>query len=478
MAKKRHQHCQKGLVMSEITLSAGVRQNLLSLQQTASLFSQTQNRLATGKKVNSALDNPTNFFTSQSLSARANDFNSLLDDISNATKTLQAADKGITAVTNLVKSAQSTARQALQDNSTDNNNTQIQGGFSIYTSGASGTSTRARAENQTLSNIGFANNDTFTVTSTSEDGTESKLEITIGGGDSNDLAAGASVSDLVGKINASGVANAEVTSDGRLNIKSSGAQTLELDITDATGAAATDNDANGSSAINLADDSIFARLGFDESQDVNGTGASPSPTSPGGTDVSYDEDFGGTSGSDRLSIQSTAGEASANRDQLVSQYNEILNQIDELARDASYNGVNLVESEDAELVVSFNEHRDERKSQLKIAGADITSSGLSLNQASSFSKSEAESRLDELSAALISLRSTSSRFGSNLSTVNIRQDFTKGLSNTLQTGADALVLADTNEEGANLLALQTRQSLSTTALSLASQADQAVLRLL
>jgi len=82
-----------------------------------------------------------------------------------------------------------------------------------------------------------------------------------------------------------------------------------------------------------------------------------------------------------------------------------------------------------------------------------------------------------LGTALNSVRSQSSTFGSSLSIVQNRQDFTKAMINTLQSGADGLTLADSNEEGANLLALQTRQQLSTTALSLASQASQAVLRL-
>ena len=99
---------------SNITLSAGVRQNLLSLQSTASLMALTQNRLATGKKVNSALDNPTNFFTSQSLSNRASDLNSLLNSIGQAQKTLEAADKGLTSLTKLVESAKSIAKQARQ----------------------------------------------------------------------------------------------------------------------------------------------------------------------------------------------------------------------------------------------------------------------------------------------------------------------------------------------------------------------------
>ncbi len=98
--------------MSDVTLSAGVRQNLLSLQNTADMMSKTQNRLATGKKVNSALDNPSNFFTSQSLNDRASDLNSLLDSIGQATKTLDAANNGITSLTKLVSSAKSIAQQA------------------------------------------------------------------------------------------------------------------------------------------------------------------------------------------------------------------------------------------------------------------------------------------------------------------------------------------------------------------------------
>jgi flagellin len=100
--------------MSDITLTAGIRQNLLSLQQTADLMSQTQNRLATGKKVNSALDNPVNFFTASGLDARANDISSLLDTIGNGVQVLQAANTGITSLTNLISTAKSIAQQVLQ----------------------------------------------------------------------------------------------------------------------------------------------------------------------------------------------------------------------------------------------------------------------------------------------------------------------------------------------------------------------------
>src|SRR5664280_1345737 len=100
--------------MSGIVLSASVRQNLLSLQSTASLLATTQNNLATGNKVNSALDNPTNFFTAQGLNNRASDINNLLDGIGNGVQVLQAANTGITSLQSLVDSAKSIANQALQ----------------------------------------------------------------------------------------------------------------------------------------------------------------------------------------------------------------------------------------------------------------------------------------------------------------------------------------------------------------------------
>src|ERR1700742_770026 len=105
---------QKGMSVSSIVLSASVRQNLLSLQSTASLLATTQNDLATGNKVNSALDNPTSFFTAAALNNRASDINNLLDSIGNGVQVLQAANTGITSLQSLVSSAQSVANQVLQ----------------------------------------------------------------------------------------------------------------------------------------------------------------------------------------------------------------------------------------------------------------------------------------------------------------------------------------------------------------------------
>jgi flagellin-like hook-associated protein FlgL len=165
------------------------------------------------------------------------------------------------------------------------------------------------------------------------------------------------------------------------------------------------------------------------------------------------------------------------RASLSTQFDTILGQIDQLASDSGFNGINLLDKNNStDLTVTLNETGT---SSVTISAVDFSSNGLSINNSTNnwSTSTDISAASTNLTNALTTLRSQSQSFGSNLSTVQIRQDFTKAMINTLQTGADSLTLADSNEEGANLLALQTRQQLSTTALSLASQASQAVLRL-
>jgi len=269
--------------MSDIVLSAGVRSNLLQLQQTSDLMTRTQTRLATGKRVNSALDNAINFFTAQGLDNRANDLSGLLDSMSNAINTIQAANNGLSAITKLVQSAQSLVSQARQTSDTAAQNT------------------------------------------------------------------------------------------------------------------------------------------------------------------------------------------------LATQFDALLVQIGQLAGDSGFNGINLLGGDS--LTVNFNE---DATSKTTVTGVDYTNANatLSIANAGNWQTSSAlDTASADLTAALTALRSEAQTLSANLSTVQIRQDFTKATINTLQNGSAALTLADSNEEGANLLALQTRQQLSTTALSLSAQADQNVLRL-
>jgi flagellin-like hook-associated protein FlgL len=165
------------------------------------------------------------------------------------------------------------------------------------------------------------------------------------------------------------------------------------------------------------------------------------------------------------------------RANLLSQYNGILSQITNTAQDASFNGINLLNGDTLKL--TFNETG---KSTLSITGVTYGASGLGLGALVSgtdfLDSSSANKALTALGAASTSLRTEASALGSNLSIVQIRQDFSKNLINVLQTGASNLTLADTNEEAANSQALSTRQSIAVSALALANQSQQSVLQLL
>ncbi|MGI9414938.1 MAG: flagellin, partial [Hyphomicrobiales bacterium] len=238
---------------------------------------------------------------------------------------------------------------------------------------------------------------------------------------------GSTVQDLVDFVNNS-VANAtaELNSDGNLIIETTNGDDLTLGFTDT---ATTNTD--GLEALGLA------------------------------------------TGSSVTSVAAT-GSVNTARQNLASEFDAIRTQIDQLANDASFNGNNLLQNDD--VAVIFNE---DGTSSLTISGVDFDAAGLGVTASTNdFQDDNAiDAALAELDTAISTLRSQASTFGSNLSVVEIRQDFTKELINVLETGAAGLTLADTNEEGANLLSLQTRQQLSTVSLSLATQADQNVLRL-
>ena len=167
----------------------------------------------------------------------------------------------------------------------------------------------------------------------------------------------------------------------------------------------------------------------------------------------------------------------ATRASLVAQYNQTIDQIKTTAQDSSFNGVNLLNGDALKLV--FNETG---KSTLNITGVNFDPAGLGLSslvQGTDFIDNSSTNKvLTSLNAASTALRSQASAFGSNLSIVQIRQDFNKNLINVLQTGSSNLTLADTNEEAANSQALSTRQSIAVSALALANQSQQSVLQLL
>jgi flagellin-like hook-associated protein FlgL len=411
--------------MSGIILSASVRQNLLSLQSTADLLATTQNRLATGNKVNSALDNPTNFFTAQGLNNRASDITNLLDSIGNGVQVLQAANTGITSLQKLVDTAKSLANQVLQAPT----------GYSVKASATSLAPTGAgalgvvgTAADLTVAGTNSLNGKTFVFTPAT--GAATTITLGTGAGNVN------SIDAFNTALSAAGLGlTASFVSDGSITLTSTNDNASQILTTGTTAAANT-----------------IAISGTDTATLVTPTG--------------------GAAGKPVADAASQAIRAN-----LVSQYNNVIAQITTTAQDSSFNGINLLNGDNLKL--TFNETG---KSTLNIQGVTFNAAGLGLAALTSgtdfLDNASANKALTLLGSASTSLRTEASALGSNLSIVQIRQDFSKSLINVLQTGSSNLTLADTNEEAANSQALSTRQSIAVSALALANQSQQSVLQLL
>lgn len=373
--------------MADISLTASIRSNLLSLQQTQSLMDTTQERLSTGKKVNSAIDNPSSYYTAQSLTNRASDLNALLDSMGQGIQTIQAANEGIEAITDFVQQAKALANTA-RDNATVKGTT------------SSGTYTAAVNEkNITVKIEGVADQD---------------IKVALKDTDSLEQAA----TKIATALNNS-VKDAEDTVIGGFTA------TVE----------------NGQIKISNS----------------KGIVANVSGTISG---ITFNGEIGNST-----------------RTTSMKQYNEILDQIDQLAKDSGYKGINLLQGNSLKVV--FNE---DRSSYLTINGtfADTSDEGLKISRAEDWTNPDNEAidaSISELENAITSLRNMASEFGNNYSIVENRENFTESLINVLEEGSDKLTLADMNEESANMLALQTRQQLAINSLSLASQAAQSVLSL-
>jgi len=587
-----------------IVLTNAIRQNLLSLQNTGELQGKIQERLATGKKVNSALDGPTNFFTAAGLNRRAGDLSTLLDGMMMGIKTLESADLGMKGIIQTVETMRAYTRQARQDKSfkgvsytldnasvgtaalktlsisggavgvspiTINLNTADAGGTrtTVQTSGAYAPPATAAVATYTAQNVyaapGGSEALTISFNGGSVDTSVEAADATIGAAITRINNAIAADPDANGKIIAydNGTGRLAIRSltntDGNISVTGAGEPAIFATQTTTAGSdGITTFMVNGQpvtlttaqSTVGLAVDKANADLGptslfeaFNNGGNlqfraknngatavsITGTdsglfGAATLGTPPitAGAVKTVDQlvseintnalltnkvkasNDGGKLHIDNISTEAlTVVGASASavtglggagytqtiggnevRKSLISQFNELRQQLDRLADDASYNGVNLLKGD--KLKLSFNEVST---SILEIQAKDssgvvrpINTSAISLNivtaTADEFSDDVTlEARIEALGDALTELQTQASSFGSSLSTVQTRQQFTKGMINTLEVGADNLTLADSNEEGANLLALNTRQQLAQTTLSLAAQAQQAVLRL-
>ena len=512
--------------MSDITLSKAVRSNLLNLQNTAELLGKSQERLATGLRVNSALDNPTNFFTASGLNSRASDLSQLLDSVSNAIQTVAAADKGITAITKLVESAQATARQALQT-ATTVSQTSVSAQATVTGSVAIGADTAATTAGTIdlsgdLLTAGVTSGQSLTITigavtkviafnNTGTPGMGEDAAVDLdgadnapGGGDDAlgsalvtaiNTAFGGSPASLDGSdqlvlsaapsttdsITVTGTAKAALGGSGLADADPTNAAITALFGTNLTVGGNTLTFAAGSGGISNRGELATALAGLtggitgsiDGSNHIVLTGSAGNSFTVGGT-VDAPTAFGIAEQAYNATT-TTANVVNPKRADLVDTYNDLLVQIDGLVKDAGFNGVNLLNGDN--LSVLFNE---DGSSKLDITGLTDTAAGLGLTPLATTAfdtNTSITATLDDRKGTRDTLRTQASQLGSNLSIIETRQDFTKNMINVLETGASNLTLADTNEEAANVLALQTRQQLSSTALSLSSQADQNVLRL-
>ena len=519
--------------MSGITLSASVRQNLLSLQSTASLLATTQNDLATGNKVNTALDNPTEFFTAQSLNNRASDIANLLDGIGNGVQILQAANTGLTSLSSLVANAQSIANQVLQSPtgySTKSNVTSNTLTGATATSLLAATTTPVTGSTVTEDTSGATNAITgTTLLSGTPSSTSVDLHSSITTGDTlvvngttftfntssttsgTSIGIGDTLAHLLTAIDAvaggtSSVANSQITvgagSNGltlsgtalaKLGLSTTGdglaGETLTVGATGGgTATSITFGLGQGQvSSLNALNTSLAAnnlQATIDSTGKINITTTNDAASSTIGT---ISGTAATTSGAAFYNTATTSAfaaaapvadpNAQASRASLVSQYNNVLAQINTTAQDASFNGVNLLNGDTLKL--TFNETG---RSTLSITGVTYNSAGLGLSTLAAgtdfLDNASANKALTSLSNASTTLRSEASTLGSNLSIVQIRQDFNKNLINVLQTGSSNLTLADTNQLAADSQALSTRQSIAVSALALANQSQSSVLQLL
>ena len=462
--------------MSDISLTASMRSNLLSLQQTQDLMDQTQERLSTGKKVNSAIDNPSSYYTAQSLTNRASDLSSLLDSMGQGIQTIQAANEAIESITTFAEQLKSIANSA-RDIS-NNMKTKLSSTREVDETATAGSDGKVYIDSRedmskaelTIGAEAAAGEQSFTVI---VDGTEHTIKYQ-GVDDAGDNADAIALA-----INNAGISGLSATSDGTSKVTVQAGTSVIVD----DGNAKITGDVATASDVSEGDDFATVKALFTgdvkATTDESGKFVVTATDAAQGKQVSVavtggaKDVVGNVSGT--IDTIVTDEEAISERNKYVEQYNEVLEQIDALAKDASYKGINLLQEND--LKVIFNE---DRSSSIEIKGVDASSKGLGLEtvEKGGWNMDDAiDDAINQVEGAITELRSMASDFGNNYSIVQTREDFTENLINVLEEGADKLTLADMNEEGANMLALQTRQQLAVNSLSLASQASQAVLQL-
>jgi flagellin-like hook-associated protein FlgL len=517
-----------------------MRANLISLQNIATETATTQQHLATGKKVNSALDNPTEFFASQNMMSQASSLSDLADGMSNGIQMIQSANTGITGIQGLLASAKSVSQSAIGNT----------GAVNTMNSASVTLSSILAGDNITVDGV------TFTASNTMADQTAAGKFYIGAAGSENDNMAAANLAAAINNtgLNTAGAKDIQATSvtGSTINLASEAATPVNILNTDVAWGASGSAGPTGTITLNGVVDGDIIQVNNEGMPAFNWyTATSTDPTAiangfnaatglfyigPAGSEnmttaaanlaalmaattstpadmvasakdivaVSHagnqisiasgnGSNFTGAdiagSGSFTANVQAGAlgpavsgGTISINPandtlSQLMAQYTGIMNQIDKEAADSGFQGINLLGGTNPNAVtINFGSSTGDG---LALAGIDASSTGLGTNLITANWGTDANVNTDiaKIDAATTTLNNYSSNLSSNLSIITDRQTFSTSMENVLQTGSSNLVNADTNQEGANMLMLQTQQSLGTTALSLASQSAQSVLKL-
>ncbi len=584
------------MALNDISLTAGMRSNLLALQGTASMLDRTQSRLSTGKKVNTALDNPTNFFSAQANTQRATDLSTRKDAMSEAVQGVQAANQGITGITALIEAAKGLT-QAAQSADTTNRNalaTQFNTVLTQLTQLATDSTYKGKnfVTGDTLTVL-FNENGTSNLAISGFSGTATGLSIT-----AVQIASGGSISSQTGVAVATGssvftlsttnlthtgtavAASADpnyvaaqtifITGGAMTGTFISGQGGITLNLSGISGVGATlasgmvtiNAISIGGTQLSLADVALvqtgtvsgvsggiftptFAGVAGLSGALVTGqvvvfqvtiaahmmTGSAPAPAGNlfdlAGTDkvsgLSVHTATGAASGVNvyisgiyvaKTNYTLLSGTGAGGADQIrfnsgvvppggvTYDYNSgvLAGQASGSTVYAATGAITLATGQTLTSIVvggttyatgfvatTSGSSVSIQLTGALLSGAAIAGSVITANTTTTvnaqaggwddLSGTGIQKSVDQLNTAVNTLRSASANLASNLNVVTVRQDFTNGMVATLQKGADNLTLADMNEEGANMLMLQTRQQLGTTSLKMASDAAQSVLRL-
>lgn len=441
-------------------LSSTQRNIVFSAQSTQRSIDKTQLALASGRDVNSALDAPSNFFTSQSLFNASNDFSALLDGVATSVRTIQEANAGVEAILKLIDQAEAVVNEGLLDLFPKTDETPDAEAIQYILDKNPDKAYFSQTNNFYTQTTDFVNWNQASANA-SQAGLEGVPELkghlaTITSQAENDFVHGllTSSSWLGGSDNA-------VEGEWRWVEGPEAGQQFWQGLA-------------GGSAVNGA----YTNWAPGEPNQFFGPGNPENYAHmradglwndlPEANNLNYIIEWGGD-----LLIQNPDINVSSDAMDYRRDYLDLMGQIQEISLDASYRGVKLLQ--DDNLKTDFN---PERTNSLTIEGIDASISGLGLTGDNFISKIEMTKLLDDLGGARTTLREYSSSLQNSLSIVNTRREFIAQHANTLQSGGDDLTLADMNEKGSEILALQTRQQLSFEALRLSSVSNASILNVL